>query len=193
MVVCFSVGVANGGERPLAGKHEKHEKHESRRKPRTKHGWNTERNPCLICVHSVARSFVSQLSSLILVPPAHFSLLTSHFSMHVNISLYILSECRAMRKSRILFGFGPNSLPNNGLKNFPGHLRHGTIRPCFYPAAGKSGSAEQEQSKLLSTRSPLSARLPFSAWQDRCKPYNDRQCDTRSSRRPSARRPLGKK
>jgi hypothetical protein len=37
-------------------------------------------------------------------------------------SLYILSDSRAMREFRILFGFGPNPLPDKGLKNFPGHL-----------------------------------------------------------------------
>ncbi len=46
--------------------------------PRMKHGWNTERNPCLICVQSVARSLASRSSSL---PPTHYPLPTAHCSL----------------------------------------------------------------------------------------------------------------
>src|SRR5580704_8660112 len=44
--------------------------------------------------------------------------LTDPSCLQTITSLYILSDSRAMRKWRILFGFGPNSLPDKGLQNF---------------------------------------------------------------------------
>jgi hypothetical protein len=71
----------------------------------------------------------------------HCSLSTRHYpldasSLHYITALYILSDSRAMRECGILFGFGPNPVPDKDLKNFPGHLRHSATWPLFLPGGG---------------------------------------------------------
>ncbi len=91
-----------------------------------KHGWNTERSPCLSCVQSAARSLVSHPSSL-LPSSINFARTTASWCLQFITSLYILSECRAMRKAKTSFRVLLPSLPRVGTADACAKLLSGNI------------------------------------------------------------------